>query len=139
FIQAMSFLTSAMTSGPMPSPGRRRSLKVAMSPRGAVRVSRGLLAHVPEKWNPVFRKRHALTKKVLGIRHGKTGLSPRPVRHYNPSDDRRDHPRLRLGLLLRSRVGPDADRPARPAAARRRGDQHSVVDAAVHGDCAVHA
>ena len=29
FIQAMSFFTSAMTSGPMPSPGRRRRLWVA--------------------------------------------------------------------------------------------------------------
>src|SRR5262249_17638322 len=31
FIQAISFVTSAMTSGPMPSPGRRRSLWVGMA------------------------------------------------------------------------------------------------------------
>src|SRR5262249_25904063 len=33
FMKAMSFFTSAITSGPMPSPGRRRSLCVAMVPR----------------------------------------------------------------------------------------------------------
>jgi hypothetical protein len=30
FIQVMSFFTSAITSGPMPSPARRRSLYVAI-------------------------------------------------------------------------------------------------------------
>src|SRR5215470_7557819 len=53
FIHAISFLTSAMTSGPMPSPGRRRSLKVAMSPRGF--VSRGFASFRREGWQAVRR------------------------------------------------------------------------------------
>src|SRR5712675_1813625 len=42
FIQAMSFFTSAMTSGPMPSPGSSRSLWVAIivSSRGTARIAK---------------------------------------------------------------------------------------------------
>ena len=114
FIQAISFFTSAMTSGPMPSPGSSRSLWVAIVavvPRRSHAVVPASARHRRKARTP---GRLGMTARIRGLLKPAAGIGKHGRDAPKPCHDSSHRPRLRSGGIPGRRTGADAIRAAVP-------------------------
>ncbi len=137
--QSIRRCTSAITSGPMPSPGRSSSLWVAIV---VTSKSGFVLPGLPGRDEPMISGASAKTPRRRLARHparGQNGperASRAPIRSQQDGPHDRSHRlRLCLGHLPRCRGGAGAAWPAHRRAAVGGGDQRALLHFAVPGGC----